>query len=241
MEDSLFTITNKEITSNLIRGDTLNEKLQNVMTLNIPPMLRSDIIELIEKDIEPKLSSVMDFVIANNDERKHMLLTKYIYNIQDLRIIFKYYPEYINSIGSINRNVSSTLLIEASRFKLNDLFNLIINRLSNTIKTYTDISGSNALHYASLWGSDYILEELLEDGVIDKNVRNNKGRTPLMIACLMNNKNIVKLLILYGANTFIQDVNGKTAYDYNGELMLQVMNEIRMNEIRMNLDVVDGI
>ena len=84
-----------------------------------------------------------------------------------------------------------------------------------------DYGGRTALSYIFgyhdrfRWSNKYniILKLLLNIG-IDVNIRGYNGNTPLMSAVRQGNIIGIKLLLRYGANPFIEDDWGDTAYDY---------------------------
>ncbi|KAH8745815.1 ankyrin repeat-containing domain protein, partial [Diaporthe sp. PMI_573] len=63
----------------------------------------------------------------------------------------------------------------------------------------------NSIHLAALNGHDKVLGNLLDDS--DKaalNVRDGKGRTPLMWGCLVGHKEVVQMLLDKGADVNTQ-------------------------------------
>ena len=85
-------------------------------------------------------------------------------------------------------------------------------RLSEQQKTY--------LCQAVISGNVYIVEFLLTSAEFqaDLNVVDKYGKTPLMYAVKKQYYDICQLLLEHGADTAIEDQNGKTAYDYAAEL-----------------------
>jgi ankyrin repeat protein len=71
-------------------------------------------------------------------------------------------------------------------------------------------NGATALHHASVWLGSYILETLLELGA-DPNVRTHDGATPLMSAARKRNPDMVKALVVAGAEVNACDRDGNTA------------------------------
>ena len=66
---------------------------------------------------------------------------------------------------------------------------------------------------AAITGSDSVLQEILNHS--NKNINlQRKGVTPLMRASSLLDLNKVKILLSYGADKYLKDNKGKTAYDY---------------------------
>lgn len=229
----------KTASANNIRGNNLNEKLLNVDNLDIDIISKRDIEN--ELIINGASSILRDFKNMNDYDRKYTLLSDLILNgkFTDLQIIFQYFPNYVNSVGSINPNriVPSTPLIEASKFGYNDIFNLIMMTTNNENKRFVDTRGNNALHHAVKFGNFYAVDLLLLDNIIDINSKDNQGRTPLMLASIHDDKNILKLLLENGANKFVKDNFGKDVFDYNSKLMEDVDFDMRVD--RIGLDRID--
>ena len=86
-----------------------------------------------------------------------------------------------------------------------------------------DYGGRTALSYIFGYQHDYqgkdisILKLLLDIG-IDVNIRGYNGNTPLMSAVRQGNIIGIELLLQHGANPFIEDNWGDTAYDYAIEI-----------------------
>lgn len=75
-----------------------------------------------------------------------------------------------------------------------------------------DGQGNSFLHFAQSMGlSGGLIREMLKEGA-DPNLRNSKGATPLMYS--VKDLDLVKLLLEFGADKAVKDVDGDTAYDY---------------------------
>ncbi|MCL9683275.1 Dot/Icm T4SS effector AnkG/AnkZ/LegA7 [Legionella maioricensis] len=79
-------------------------------------------------------------------------------------------------------------------------------------------NGATLLHLACKYGGAGMVEDLLEMKRIDINAQDNKGRTPLMIACqstiITNEAALFGLLLNKGASLVIKDKEGLTALDH---------------------------
>lgn len=72
--------------------------------------------------------------------------------------------------------------------------------------------GENALHYAVIWNDSKNLVALIKEGVFI-NQRGENGFTPLHEAVDKNNKDMVLLLLEYGANKSIKNDLGEKPID----------------------------
>lgn len=88
------------------------------------------------------------------------------------------------------------------------------------INTYAiDSYGNNALHLRiqgfniDIYEGEDCLKALL-DLPMEKNLQNHEGKTPLILATCMRNRNAVKVLLASGCDASIIDNTGKTARQY---------------------------
>ena len=72
------------------------------------------------------------------------------------------------------------------------------------------------LHSAVRLGSVKKVREILDQPDVDVNCLNSKHETPLHLACTLDHTVIVQLLITFGANVFIKDVNNKDLFERSG-------------------------
>jgi serine/threonine-protein phosphatase 6 regulatory ankyrin repeat subunit B len=77
-----------------------------------------------------------------------------------------------------------------------------------------DKVGNSPLHIAYIYGNYQIASLILKEGIIDVNLKNNFNLTPLMIAAMNNNTDLISLAMGYGANVLIPDINGLTPLMY---------------------------
>jgi len=75
-------------------------------------------------------------------------------------------------------------------------------------------NGYSMLMYASSFGSYEILDYLLKNGAKVNQTRKTDGMTPLMFAAFKGEPKKVALLLKYGANKRIRDLDGKLALNY---------------------------
>ena len=91
-----------------------------------------------------------------------------------------------------------------------------VNVLAYFIEKYnfdpmsTDQAKSTPLHWACYFGCENCVDYLLSFKEVNINYCDNEGKTPLHIAILSENVNLIKKLIRYGANKNIRDNNNNT-------------------------------
>jgi ankyrin repeat protein len=73
---------------------------------------------------------------------------------------------------------------------------------------------ATVLQYAVARQQEAIVERLLQIPSLDVNQTNPKGETALMVAALIGNLNIARLLIAKGARVALKDEDGSTALDF---------------------------
>ena len=86
-------------------------------------------------------------------------------------------------------------------------------------------SGSQ-LHSAVRLGSVKKVREILDQPDVDVNCLNSKHETPLHLACTLGHTVIVQLLITFGANVFIKDVNNENVFERGGPWSIDVINKV---------------
>ena len=90
----------------------------------------------------------------------------------------------------------------------------VLQALNTTTKYLfcIDYFGQTAYHWAAKLGDLKMLKILMDYGLYH-NQKDYRGRTPLYIAALNNNKEICSYLLSKGANIFLKDKNGLTPAD----------------------------
>ena len=91
-----------------------------------------------------------------------------------------------------------------------------VNVLAYFIEKYNfdpmsiDQAKSTPLHWACYFGCENCVDYLLSFKEVNINSCDNEGKTPLHIAIVSENVNVIKKLIRYGSNKFIRDNNNNT-------------------------------
>jgi ankyrin repeat protein len=88
----------------------------------------------------------------------------------------------------------------------------------------TDVHGATALFYSAA-GGQAVLKRLIQRGA-DVNVQDQSGRSPLIVAVLMNHLDAVGLLLAAGADINHRDRHGATALYYAAEAGLFKLAEL---------------
>jgi ankyrin repeat protein len=90
-----------------------------------------------------------------------------------------------------------------------------------------DVHGATALFYSAT-GSNAVLRCLIQRGA-DVNVQDHTGRSPLIVAVLMNRVDAVGLLLAAGADVNHQDRHGATALFYAADAGLFELAKLLLN------------
>ena len=86
--------------------------------------------------------------------------------------------------------------------------------------------GESPLHVAVRSGQVEDVRKVLDEQVVNVNCLNSKHETPLHLACSLRHRDIEVLLIAFGADPFIKDSDGDTAYHRCSEEITDLMNKI---------------
>lgn len=161
--------------------------------------------------------------------------------------------EELKSEASLSKNKNGTNILMAACEGYNH--RIIEYALSRSDPKELDIQGNNALHYLatnsgegvksesekgvtyselSVIDTTNVTTDLLNSGV-DINHKNDKGLTPLMLAVINNNVDLVKILLEKGADINAIDKQGNTALIYACALNKKEMIEAVLSD--NNLDV----
>ena len=98
--------------------------------------------------------------------------------------------------------------------KNEELSNEIITFLiDNGAETVNGNDNYSILHYSAHGNNVLISDNLINDYHLPIDTININGQTPLMMSAKNNAIDTAKLLLEHGADRFIKDTNGKTAYD----------------------------
>lgn len=114
--------------------------------------------------------------------------------------------------ANVNAQIrGSTPLYDASRKNNMDILYLLINRGA---KINAVSHGETALHKVVQFGNIKFAQVLLKEGA-DLDIKDSiRGNTPLHYAVSKQDKNMIALLMKYGANMYIENNNGDTSARY---------------------------
>lgn len=79
------------------------------------------------------------------------------------------------------------------------------------------MSEENILTFATHHRNYNVVKYLIENGYYNVDQRDNEGNTALIVAAKYNQIEIVELLLSFGANKYLVDSEGNTAYDHARE------------------------
>ena len=187
----------------------------NIEAIKIILYLYSDILHFSEefynflfiKNIDNK--TIFDITIQNNYISIMKLLFVQIENEQNNKNKKKYMDYFKDNIFYKCIEYEQCNMILFFYEKLNEFYNYFDFALINNSNYDNQMS---PLHIACKKGNKKIINILLDLGC-DINSKDIKGYTPLFYAVISKNENLVKTLILRGANKFIKDLNNQTPYD----------------------------
>lgn len=92
----------------------------------------------------------------------------------------------------------------------NDKVNIFLYFKDKISLSSLDNSKSTPLHWASFSNSEIVTEFILAVGVIDLDLKDIQGQTPLHLAASYGNTRIVRRLLLKGANRYLKNNENKT-------------------------------
>ena len=170
----------------------------------------------------------------NSNKEKEKIKAKYISKASDKNLnkffrgkqkrysVLKHINEYLESNDvTINELIEnnpfqdkpyaksgSYEFIEAVKFGNYDYVNEALMK-DNNFLFVIDYFGQTGYHWAAKLGNIKMLNILINFGR-HHNQKDFKGRTPLYLAAVNNNKEVCKFLLDNGANPFLGDKNGKT-------------------------------
>lgn len=151
-------------------------------------------------------------------------------------------PKFLIRLG-ININTPNkkgeTPLWTAITSKKYDLVRLLLDNNANINEGY---NGHTPLTYACKKNDTNLLNLLLQYPQLNVNSTNALGKTPLYIACLHGNFDIVKILLLHNANINYHNKTGESAlwaackYGYSNIVDLLIQNNVDVNNTNSNGD-----
>ena len=212
---SLAQISSRVIANNIIGDD--DTKLENMNKLNLVYLDRKIIEEHLEND------KMNEFINSNN---KTLLIEYYIANgyIDYLRIIFKYYPEYINEVNT--DMLGETPLFTATSYDKYDISELLLENDADPNLQDFEYMDTPLINSTNNNNTD-IVYLLLEYGA-NPDLQNRYGYTPLHIACENGNIDIVYLLLEYDADPNLENRYGYTplniAYEKGYTDIIELLN-----------------
>jgi len=111
-------------------------------------------------------------------------------------------------------NYQHTPLFMAAEDGRKEIVDFLISQGAN-VNAGCGLEGT-ALHIAAACGHKEIVEELIISGAGVNKAAGKGGHTPLIVAVLRGNKDVIKLLLDRGAKVGVRDWYDRTALDYAG-------------------------
>ncbi|XP_048258284.1 putative ankyrin repeat protein RF_0381 [Haliotis rufescens] len=108
----------------------------------------------------------------------------------------------INSIGMYGR----TAVMKAAAMGNKNVFDLLVGKGCNL--SAVDDKGNNILHFACFGGNVHIVNYLIKHNIADIESRGQVGRTPVLFAAEMGQKQVFDLLVCKGYNLSAVDDKG---------------------------------
>ncbi len=122
----------------------------------------------------------------------------------------------MDTLLSTRNNSGATPLMTAIKHGRTENVLYIAQAISHDINE-KDSKGSTLIHHIAKLGKQHVLAGVLENSFsedIDWNIRDNEGRTPLMLAAYEGHSTLMEMLIENGAKINLLDKNGRSAIYY---------------------------
>ena len=129
-------------------------------------------------------------------------------------------------INTTFNGLGQTPLMAALSLKRYLIIKFLIDAKSNIL--LRDKNGWNSIHFAANKGSTVFFDSIDNSNSIDLNIKTSKGNTPLHLAVLGENDQVVRWLIQHGAITNIKNKKNETAMD----ITKRIPYERKRNKIR---------
>jgi len=150
------------------------------------------------------------------------------YDLNRVKALVKEHPEIVNSK---NTN-GETALYTATIYGDLPIVEYLVDNGAD-IEEHETKAGWTPLHISINFGYTDVFEYLINQGA-DWNKKTNYGDTPLINACRKNKDNnnleIIKILLLLGADVTVKNVGGHTALSYatekNDEIVIQLLRDV---------------
>jgi len=175
-------------------------------------------------------------------EKGNQAMKKYFLGKQSRYSIFKHITEYLESnditIHEVIENnpfqvkpyliKESEEFLKAVKFSEYEKVNNMLKK-DNKFLFSIDYFGQTAYHWAAKLGDIKMMEILISFGK-HHNQKDFKGRTPIYLAAVNNNKEMCKYLLDNYANPFIKDKENKSPADVAGSIDLKYFLKEHMSE-----------
>ena len=180
--------------------------------------------------------------INEKKEKGNQAMKKYFLGKQSRYSIFKHITEYLESNGiTINEIIEnnpfqtkpytlgeSEEFIKATKFSEYEKVQSMLKK-DNKLLFSIDYFGQTPYHWAAKLGDIKMMEILISFGK-HHNQKDFKGRTPIYLAAVNNNKEMCKYLLDNYANPFIKNKENKSPADVAGSIDLKYFLKEHMSQ-----------
>jgi effector-binding domain-containing protein len=236
------TIINKRRTLSQILLEIEKNETQRMLKQNLNKILDKN--EKNKKQIKGSKENNSDNIDLKKVSNKNISSSKYNVgikyykitinaNISNRYLVFKKIIEYLESnnitlFELLKRNpfqkkpyeISKGYeFLDAVKFKNYEFVREALHK-SNDYLFVFDCYGQTCYHWAAKLGNIKMLRMLLDYG-LHHNQKDFKGRTPLYLAAVNNDREVCDILLRHKANIHLKDKNGKSASDVAGSKELK--------------------
>lgn len=122
----------------------------------------------------------------------------------------------IHSEQRTSSPIAETILVldEDSPDTVQEGFALFQYLIEHGVGLSIPMSHENALTYAAHYNNPLVIQYLIDNQYYDVNSYDNNQNTALIVAAKEDNVATVRLLLSFGADPSMRDINGMTAYDH---------------------------
>ena len=205
------------------------------------------------KEIQEKVNSISNVStnidnlpkIKDNNEKKekgNQAMKKYFLGKQSRYSIFRHITEYLESNGITIHELIENNPFQSKPYNLSESeefikavkfseYEKVKNMLQkdNKLLFSIDYYGQTPYHWAAKLGDIKMMEILISFGQ-HHNQKDFKGRTPIYLAAINNNKEMCKYLLDNYANPFIKDKENKSPDDVAGSIELRYFLKEHMSQ-----------
>ena len=193
--------------------------------------------------VSTKIENLPKITYGNGKKEKgNQAMKKYFLGKQSRYSIFKHITEYLESNGITMNEIIENNPFQTKPYNLRESEEFIkavkfseYEKVQNMLKKDNkllfsiDYFGQTPYHWAAKLGDIKMMEILISFGK-HHNQKDFKGRTPIYLAAVNNNKEMCKYLLDNYANPFIKNKENKSPADVAGSIDLKYFLKEHMSE-----------